>query len=160
MVILLSFPKGCEPSQAIPEKIKKWLKMENLNFNQVVGEGARNTLFNYHVTLPSGTSFNVFQPSNKKDSICVSTALIFGDALNKKFNQKTKIEREEIFSEMRFKLVSLDVEFNFYNGEFPKRLVINHPIYYDALSKDRFFKAISTVYKAFILSTWILRQSV
>ena len=159
-MIFLSFPKGCEPSQAIPEKIQKWLEMENLKFNKVVGEGARNTLFNYHVTLPSGTSINVFQPSNKKDSICVSTALIFGDAFNKKFNQKTNIELTEIFSEMRFKLASVDVEFNFENGELPKRLVIYHPIYFDAISKDRFFKAISTVYKAFNLANWVLKQSV
>ena len=156
----MSFPKGCEPSQIIPEEIKKWLEMENLKYTQVVGESARKTLFNYHVVLPSGTSINVFQPSSKKDSICISTGLVFGDVLNNKLNQKTKIEREEIFSELRFKLASVDVEFNFTNGDLPKRLEIHHPIYYDGLSRDRFFKAISTVYKAFNLANWVLRKSV
>jgi len=41
----------------------------------------------------------------------------------------------------------------------PKRLVIDHPIYYDAPTKDRFFRAIRTVYKAFSLTNWVLTKS-
>ncbi len=147
----MALPKGCLPSHEIPERIKRWLEAEEFSYVQIIGELARNMLFSYVVTMPSGTKITVFQPSNKKDSICISTALVLSADQVKKLRQKSKIEREEIFSELHFKLASVDVEFTVEGGEIYRRTVINHPIYYDALTKDRFFKAIFTVYKAFQL---------
>lgn len=108
--------------------------------------------------MHSETKLTVFQPSNKKDSIRVLVVLVLSDGQVKKLRQKSKIKQKEIFSELRFKFASLDVDFAV-EGDFHKRTVITHPIYYDALTKDRFIKAISTVYKAFILTSWVFNQS-
>lgn len=156
----MALPKGCLPSHEVPERIKRWLEAEEFSYVQIIGEQALNTLFSYVVTLPSGTKISVFQPSNKKDSICVSAALVLSVDQVKKLRQKSKIEREEIFSELHFKLASVDVEFSFEGGEIYRRIVISHPIYFDALTKDRFFKAVSTVYKAFSLASWVIKQSI
>jgi len=152
----LSFPKGFGE---VLERIKTWLDEEGFRYAQIIGKQAHNTLFNYLVTLPSGTTINIFQLSNKKDSICISTGLIFTSEQMRLFSQKTKTERNEILSEMRFKLASVDVEFSFAGGEIPNTIRIDHPIYYDALSKDRFFKAIAAVFKAFNMAGWVLTQS-
>jgi hypothetical protein len=152
----LSFPKGFDEAL---ERIKTWLDEEDFKYAQVMGKQAQNALFNYLVTLPSGKKINIFQPSNKKDSIAVSTGLRFTPEQMRLFSQKTKTERNEILSEMRFKLASLDVEFGFTGGEIPSTIKITHPIYYDALTKDRFFKAIGTVYKALLIAAWAFTQS-
>ena len=156
MVALLSSPKGFGE---VMQTVETWLEEEGFSYAQAKGTQAGNTLFNYVVTLPSGTKMNIFQPSNRKDSICVSTALSFSDKQLKTLRQKSKIERDEILSEMRYKLAPLDVEFRFENGELTRRIVILHPIYYDALTKDRFFRALSAVHKAFNIAGWILTQS-
>jgi hypothetical protein len=152
----LSFPKGLDEAL---ERIKTWLDEEDYRYAQVMGKQTQNTLFNYLVTLPSGITINIFQPSLKKDSICVSTRLAFTPEQIRLFSQKTKTERNEILSEMQFKLASVDVEFSFTGGEIPNTIRIDHPIYYDALTKDRFFKAIGTVYKAFIIAGRAFTQS-
>jgi hypothetical protein len=152
----LSFPKGLDEARG---RIKTWLDEEDYRYAQLMGKQTQNTLFNYLVTLPSGTTINIFQPSHKKDSICVSTGLAFTPEQKRLFSQKTKTERNEILSEMQFKLASVDVEFSFTGGEIPNTIRIDHPIYYDALTKDRFFKAIGTVYKALLIAAWAFTQS-
>ena len=142
------------------ERIETWLKEEGYSYSPVTGEQASNTLFNHLVHLPDGKHHvNIFQPSTKEDSISVSTGLLFTEEQRKGFSQKTRIERDEILSEMRFKLASIDVEFGFINGQMPKAMQFTHPIYYDALTKDRFFKAITTVFKAFKIASWAFGQS-
>lgn len=153
----MSSPQGLTEVQS---KIETWLEEEGFDFSQVKGKQALNSLFNYLVTLGSGDHLNVLQPRNKKDSICISTGLRFSGGQMKTLDQKTKVERREIFGEIRFRLASLDVEFSFQNGELPKIIRIDHPIYYDALSKDRFFKALSTVFKATQLTRWVIAQSI
>lgn len=152
----MSFPKVFDEAL---ERIQTWLDEENFRYAQVMGKPAQDTLFNYLITLPSGTTINTFQPSDKKDSIAISTGLRFTPEQMKLFSQKTKTERNEILSEMRFKLASLDVEFSFTGGKIPSIIRISHPIYYDALTKDRFFKAIGTVYKALMIAGWAFTQS-
>ncbi len=156
--VFLAIPKGCLPSQAVPERIKQWLEAEEFSYVQLIGELARNTLFSYVVTLPSETELSVFQSSNKKDSICVSGVLVLSADQVKQLRQKSKVEQEEIFSELQFKLASVDVEFTFEGGEVYRKIAINHPIYYDGLTKDRFFKAISMVNKAYSLAIRVLKQ--
>ena len=156
----MAIPKGCLPSKEVPERIKRWLDSEEYSYVQIIGELARNTLFSYLLTLLSGTEISVFQPSNKKDSVSVSAALVLSATQVKRLRQKSKIEQEEIFSELRFKLASVDVEFTFEGGEICRRIVISHLIYYDVLTKDRFFKAISMVNKAYSLAGWVLKQSI
>jgi hypothetical protein len=152
----LSFPKGFDEAL---ERIKTWLDEEDFKYAQVMGKQAQNTLFNYLVTLPSGKTINIFQPSNKKDSIGVSTGLRFTPEQMRLFSQKTKTEIKEILSEMQFRLASIDVELGFTGGKIPTTIQISHPIYYDALTKDRFFKAIGTVYKALMIANLALTQS-
>ena len=154
----MSISKGCLPSQAIPVKLRRWLEAEEFSCVQLIGELARNTLFSYVVTLPSETKIVVFQPSNKNDSICVSCALVLSADQVKRLRQKSEAEQERIFSELQLRLSSVDVDFTFEGGEVYRKIVVNHVIYYDGLTKNRFFKAISTVNKAHHLSRLLLKQ--
>lgn len=138
----------------VPNKIKNWLLVEELEFTYVIGEDARGTLFNFLVTLSSGTKVNLLQPSNKQDSVFVSAVLHFSDSQAEAMNQKSVVEREEIFSELRFKLVPLDVTVSFGDNT----AVFSHVIYYDGINKDRLFKAVSEVDKAYSLADWLLKQ--
>jgi hypothetical protein len=151
----LSIPQGFNEVQ---QRIETWLKDEGFEYSQIADEGTRKTLFTYLVSR-TGTKWIVFQPSDKKDSVCVYARLLFTDEQSRLFGKKTQIERNEILSEMRFKLASLDVEFTFENGQMPRAIRFDHPIYYDALTKDRFFKAIGTIYKALKIASWAFAQS-
>lgn len=155
----MAIPKGCLPAQQVPEKLKRWMDSEELNWAQLIGEFAQNTLFRYHITLESGTELNVFQPSIKKDVINVSAALFLSSSQIKNLRQKSKHDQEKILLKLNFKLAPIDVELEIEGGEIYRRISITHQIYYDALTKDRFFKAISTVDKAVKLTNLILEYS-
>jgi len=156
----LAIPKGCLPSQEVPEKIKRWLESEEYSYVQIFGELARNTLFSYVITLSPEREFVVFQPSNKNDSICISGVLVLSADQIKKLRQKPKDEQVEIFMELQLKLASLDVEFTFEGRAVCRRIGINHTIYFDGLTKDRFLKAISMFHKAYSLASWVLEKSI
>ena len=78
----------------------------------------------------------------------------------KKLRQKPKDEQVEIFMELQLKLVSLDVEFTFEGREVCRKIAINHTIYFDGLTKDQLFKAISMFNKAYSLANWVLEKSI
>ena len=145
---------GCLPAHVVPARIKNWLKAEKLDFVQLIGEQSRNTLFNYSIGLESGTKINVFQYSNKIDSICVSAVLDLLPNHIKKLSQKSSADREAVFSEVRFKLACLDVAVTF--GE--NKMVVSNNIYFDGLTKDRFFKAVTDIEKAYNLAGWVMKQ--
>jgi hypothetical protein len=156
----LAIPRGCLPSQKVADKIKQWLDTEEFECVVLIGEFARNTLFSYHVTLSSGTEITVFQPSDKKDSIIVSATLFLADDQVKRLRKKPRDIQEKTFSKVLIKLASLDVELTLEGGEIYQRIGINHQIYFDGLTKDRFFRSISTVNRAYRLVEWILEQSI
>lgn len=156
----MAIPKGCLPSQEVPEKLKRWLEAEDFSYIQLIGELAKNTLFSYHVTLPFETEITIFQASNKKDSIIVSAVLFLSPEQVKKLRQKSRKEQEEFFSDLCFKLAPLDVDLTLEGGEIYRNIILNHQIYYDGLTKDRFFKAISIIDKAHSLAKWITKHSI
>jgi hypothetical protein len=155
---LLAIPKGCLPSKEVPEKLKRWLDAEKIYWVQLIGEFARNTIFSFHVTLPSGTELTVLQPSDKKDSLMVSATLFLTEEQSKRLRQKPLCVQEDTLSDLRFKLAPLEVELKIEGGEIYRRISINHQIYFDGLTKDRFFRAVSTVKRAYELAEWILEQ--
>ena len=145
---------GCLPAHVVPVRLKNWLKAEKLSFVQLIGEQSRNTLFCYSVTLESGLNIKVFQYSHKIDSICVSAVLDLLPHQIKKLSQKSKVERETILSEARLKLACVDVSVTFGDN----KMVVSNNIYFDGLTKDRFFNAVSDVEKAYSLAGWVMKQ--
>jgi hypothetical protein len=156
----LAVPKGCLPAQKPAYKIKKWLESEDLDCVALIGEFAENTLFSYHVTLTSGTEITIFQPTNKSDSITISATLFLSEDKVKSLRKKQRKIQESTFSEVLIKLAPLDVEVSLEGGEVFQRININHQIYFDGLTKDRFFRAISTVNKAYRVAEWIVEQTI
>ncbi len=144
----MTFGKGCLHAHVVPEKIKKWLTEEEYPFTQLIGKTARNELFNYLVTLPSKTKINIVQSSHRKDSLCVSAVLPF-------FGEQTTSKKQKLFSKIRFKLAPVDVTLDFTDD----KIVANHIIYYDGLTKDRLFRAISTLDKAYGLVDLVLKKN-
>ncbi len=143
----MAFGKGCLHAHVVPEKIKKWLTEEEYPFIQLIGKTACNELFNYFVTLPSKTKINIVQSSHRKDSLCVSAVLPF-------FGEKTS-KKHKLFSKMRFKLAPVDVTLDLTDD----KIVASPIIYYDALTKDRLFRAISVVDKAYGLVDLVLKKN-
>jgi hypothetical protein len=154
-VVLLAFVKGCNFAHVVPEKIKKWLTEEDLSFNQPIGESTQNTLFNYLVSLPSGVTVNIVQSTHRKDSLCVSSTLTFSGEPLKKLGQKQNFEKQKIYSKIRFKVAAVDVSLDFKDD----KIVASHIIYYDGLTKDRMFRTISNLEKAYILLDLALKKA-
>ena len=156
----MAVPKGCLPAQKTAYKIKQWLESEGLDCVALIGEFAKNTMFSYHVTLASGIEITIFQPTNKGDSIIISATLFLSEDKIKSLRKKHKSMQEGTFSEVLIKLAPLDVEVSLEGGEVFQRININHQIYFDGLTKDRFFRAISTVKRAYRLAEWIVEQKI
>lgn len=156
----LVLPKGCLPAQKTAYKIKQWLDAEELDCVTLIGEFAKNTMFSYHIILATGTEISVFQPSNKNDSIIISSTLFLPEEKVKSLRKKHTSIQQGTFSELLIKLAPLDVEVSLEGGEIFQRININHQIYFDGLTKDRFFRAISTVNRAYRLAEWILEQHI
>lgn len=152
---MLALSKGCSFAHVIPEKIKKWLTEEELTFKQPIGEPVHNTLFNYLVTLPSEIEVNIIQSSHRKDSICVSSILTFSADQTEKLKQKKNPEKAKIFSKIRFKLAPVDVTLEFKDN----KIVASQMIFYDGLTKDRLFKTIADMDKAYTLLDLILQKA-
>ncbi len=150
----MSLGLGCLPSHVVPERITKWLTAENISYLQLIGEDARNTLFSCVLNYGSGTQIRVIQASTKIDSICVSAVLELKASTVKKLKQKTKTELENIFNELRLKLSCIDAELTIRSDN----IVVSNTIYYDGLTKDRFFKAVTDVDKAYTSTGWLLEQ--
>jgi hypothetical protein len=158
--MFLAVPKGCLPAQKTAYRIKQWLESEGLDCVALIGEFAKNTLFSYHITLASGTEITVFQPTNKSDSITISATLFLSEDKVKSLRKKQRSIQEGTFSEVLIKLAPLDVEVSLEGGQVFQRININHQIYFDGLTKDRFFTAISTVNRAYRLAEWIVEQTI
>ena len=156
----LAIPRGCLPAQKISYKIKQWLEAERLDCVTLIGEFAKNTIFSYHVTLESGTEITVFQPSDKNDSITISATLFLSEEKVKSLRKKHTSIQQSTFSEVLIKLAPLDVEVSLEGGEIFQRININHQIYFDGLTKDRFFRAISTVNRAYRVAEWVVEQNI
>ena len=156
----LAIPRGCLPAQKIAYKIKQWLEAERLDCVILIGEFAKNTIFSYHVTLESGTEITVFQPSDKNDSITISATLFLSEEKVKSLRKKHASIQQSTFSEVLIKLAPLDVEVSLEGGEIFQRININQQIYFDGLTKDRFFRAISTVNRAYRVAEWVVEQNI
>ena len=158
--MFLAIPRGCLPAQKTAYKIKQWLETEELECVKLIGEFAKNTLFSYHVTLASGTEITVFQPSTKTDSVTISAALFLPEEKVKSLRKKQVSIQQGIFSEVLIKLAPLDVEVTLEGGKVFQRININHQIFFDGLTKDRLFRAFSTVNRACRLAEWIVEQAI
>ena len=156
----MAIPKGCLPARKTASTIKQWLEIEGLDCVKLIGEFAKNTLFSFHVTLASGTEITVFQPSIKNDSVIISAALFLSEEKVKSLRKKQTSIQQGIFSEVLIKLAPLDVEVSLEGGKVFQRININHQIFFDGLTKDRLFRALSTVNRAYRLAEWIVEQKV
>jgi Uncharacterized conserved protein len=144
--------------EEVKAKIEKWVKEEKLSANEVLDV---NAFFNFAITVGANRVLNVLQNREKKDSILIGTNVLFGEKEKDSFRSKTRIERMETLSRLRFTLASIDVSFyiDMENNEIPKSVRIQHPIYYDALTKDRFMHGVFTVLKALELCSWVVVES-
>lgn len=144
--------------EEIKAKIEKWIKEEGISATEVPD---MNAFFNFALTVGANRVLNVLQNRKKKDSILIGTSVLFGEKEKDSFRSKTRIERMEALSRLRFTLASLDVGFyiDMENNEIPKSVRIQHPIYYDALTKDRFMHGVFTVLKALELCSWVVVES-
>ena len=158
--MFLALPKGCLPAQKTAYTVKQWLEAEGFACVKLIGEFAKNTLFSYHVSLASGTEITVFQPSDKTDSLIITATLFLPEEKVKSLRKKQMSIQQGVFSEVLIKLAPLDVEVLLEGGEVFQRININHQIYFDGLTKDRFFRAISTVNRAYRLAEWVVEQSI
>lgn len=155
----MAIPRGCLPAQKIAYTIKQWLEAEGLDCVSLIGEFAKNTMFSYHLILKSETEITVFQPSDKSDSITISATLFLSEEKVKSLRKKDASIQQSMFSKILIKLAPLDVEVSLEGGEIFQRININHQIYFDGLTKDRLFRAISTVNRAYRLAEWVVEQN-
>lgn len=129
----------------IQKRIEKWLHDEGFAVWEFDDDGSR---FSYKANRDDSLPLSIFQPEDKNDSILVVGDIRLSEESQRKLSA-TPEERRFMLYEFRMVLLSTECRWQFIpSSESWKAIRISKAIFYDGLSKDRFFETLDIVTRA------------
>jgi hypothetical protein len=130
----------------VGKKIETWLGDEGFNVWKFAGENSR---FSFKTTRDECPPLLVLQPQSKADSLLVTCDVRLTDEGREKLQALPKREREFMLFDLKMVLLSTECHCQFIpsSGSW-KAIRVSKPVFYDGLSKDRFFETMDTVARA------------
>lgn len=139
----------------VKKKIEKWLLDEGFTVWEFADEDSH---FAYKANRDDCLPLSIFQPQNKNDSILVVGDIRLSEESQEKLLAVPEEERKFMLYEFRMVLLSTECRWRFVPpSESWKSIQISKAIFYDGLSKDRFFETVDIVTRA-ISSTLLAFQ--
>ena len=132
----------------VKKKILRWLLDEKYDVKEL-DDKEKKYYFRFSVSRTSkGPGFLIVQPKYRSDSLVFLLPLIMGKKEKRAFETLSKEEREDLISKLRINvaLSGTGSILNFHPN--PKSFESIHLakfVYYDGLSKDRFFEIIEVL---------------
>ena len=150
-----------EEIKEVKKKVLTWFREERFSHEEILDP---NTHFNFGIKV-SGSTLHVVQSVQNSDSIFVAANLILNPMQLDLLNKMSKNKRRKFFWNLRLALVSNKSVLEFLIKPNPPEdireiFISSKRIFYDALTKDRLLSIIYDVYKAIIMTVWILEQEV
>jgi len=145
-----------EQIEGVGKRIEKWLIDEAFQISKVADE---NAYFSYKVTKDGGMTLSVLQPQNKTDSILVVGDISLTDEDQKKLATIPEKERRVMLSDLTMDLLTTQCRWQFIPPtEAWETIRVLRPIFYDGLSKDRFFETVDIVMRAVLSVIFALQR--
>lgn len=130
----------------VKKRIEKWLLDEGFAVWEFADE---NSHFAYKANRDDCLPLSIFQPQNKNDSVLVVGDIRLSEESQKKLSAAPEEERKFMLYEFRMVLLSTECRWRFIpSSESWKAIRISKAVFYDGLSKDRFFGTVDVVTRA------------
>lgn len=130
----------------VGERLEEWLEAEGFTVWKFADEDSR---FSLKVTRDEYPPLLVLQPQSKADSILVTGDVRLTDKGQEKLVALPEKEREFMLFDLRMVLLSTECRCQFVPSSKSWKIVrVSKPVFYDGLTKDRFFETVDTVARA------------
>ena len=122
-----------------------------------------NAHFNLRTTL-GGRSYSIFQSKNKKDSVLVACTLRLTPEQIELYSKLKGEDKQSFFWNLRIALLTRQSvgDFKVKPGSpahFEEVFISSKPVYYDGLTKDKFFSILYEIHKSAMMVTWMLEET-
>jgi hypothetical protein len=135
----------------VGERLEEWLEAEGFNVWKFADDDSR---FSFKVTRDECPPLLVLQPQSKVDSLLVRCDVRLADKGQEKLLALPEKEREFMLFDLRMVLLSTECRCQFVpSSRSWKAIRVSKPVFYDGLTKDRFFETVDTVARAVSLVT-------
>jgi len=126
--------------------VEEWLKAEGFSVWKLADD---DSLFSFKATRDECSPLLVLQPQSKGDSLLVTCDVRLADQGQKKLSTLPEKEREFMLYDLRMVLLSTECRCHFVpSAKAWNAIRISKPVFYDGLTKDRFFETMDTVARA------------
>ncbi len=131
---------------AVGRKIEKWLGDEGFNTWKSAED---NSHFSYKATRDDCQPLLVFQPQSKTDSFQVAGDMKLTRESQNKLREIPEKQRRFMLFDFKMALLSTECHWQFTpSPESWKTVRVSKTVFYDGLSKDRFFETVDAVTRA------------
>jgi hypothetical protein len=128
------------------KRVAKWLFDEGFSVWEFADEESH---FSYKANRDEYLPLSIFQPHDKTDSILVAGDVRLSEESQRKLSAVSEEERKFMLYEFKMVLLSTECRWQLIpSSECWKAIRISKAVFYDGLSKDRFFEALDVVTRA------------
>jgi hypothetical protein len=133
-------------TEQVGKMVEEWLVDEGFNIWKSTDKDSR---FSFKAARDDCSPLLVLQPRNKADSLSVVCEIRFTDEGQKKLAALPDREREFMLFDLRMVLLSTECRCQFTPSiQSWKAIRISKAVFYDGLTKHRFFETVDTVARA------------
>lgn len=132
--------------KGVRERIETWLTDEEFS---VWKFGDVDSRFSYKVSRNDCLPLSILQPQSKTDSVLIVSDIRLTDEDQKKLMKIPEKERKFMLFDFRMALLSTGCRWQFIpSTDSWKSIRVSKSVFYDGLSKDRFFEIVDVVMRA------------
>ena len=151
----MSEPKKEENMDQTREKVQNWLMSEGW---QIAEQTHPDLMWLIRAEDAAQRKILVGQGKAKEDQIHLEARVNIGDEHRKKFESLPEERKREILWKLRFRLLSMNVDFVGV-AEPIQAVLLTQRIYLDGLTKDTFLQRFSIVRNAVIIVIWSIIEN-
>jgi hypothetical protein len=130
----------------VGKTIEEWLDDEGFSVWKLAD---KKTSFSFKMTRDESPPLLVLQPQSKSDSLLVTTDVRLTDEDQEKLSSMPEKEKEFMLFDLKMVLLSTECRCQFTPSSKSWNLIrVSKPVFYDGLTKDRFFETVDTVTRA------------
>lgn len=131
-------------------KVKKWLAEEKLHLTT-----SPQLYFDFYTRVNDDVrkfEYGIGVETDRNDSVLISAIINLTDPDKKVFKNFSKAKRVAFRHAIVESVFFIDIFFTCRPSfDTPEAFILEERIYFDGLTKDRFFKSVNTIWRAFVL---------
>jgi hypothetical protein len=134
--------------QEMIDKVIRWLRDEGYTPEDVT-DMHPNTAYFAKVMINKRSGFHVGFSTKQLDSVVISEMIAKDKDYQNAYKLLPALDQTDFFYDLKLALLQMNVTFNLENGfRELQSVTVAKPIYFDGLTKDKFFDTVFTVHRA------------